>query len=257
MFCVDSRANRPHALLQSRPLLQLGMTPNTYSRTWFELFLETQTHTDVEVAFLTRNLPNPPYNRVLDLCCGSGRHANRLAREGYEVTGVDVDAAALRRARSEATGNATYVQADMRDLSELETDFDAVLSLWQSFGYFNEATNRAVLRQISHRLRPQGRFILDIYNRAHAEKSQGATIFERRGQRVQAENRIAENRLTARLRYEDGGEDVFEWQLYHPDEITALAASVGLHCQTVCTWFDETLSPSAEAPRMQLVFQKG
>lgn len=233
------------------------MTPNSYSRTWFELFLETQTNTDVETAFLTSNLPTPPYNRVLDLCCGQGRHANRLARAGYEVVGIDLDAAALERARNEATDKTTYLQADMRDLSGLETDFDAVLSLWQSFGYFDEATNRAVLEQISHRLRPRGRFILDIYNRAYFEENQGRNVFERRGQRVRAENWMTGNRLTARLEYEDGQEDVFEWQLYYPDEVVALAASLNLHRQTACTWFDEALPPSAEAPRMQFVLERG
>ena len=233
------------------------MALNSYSRTWFELFLETQTHTDVETAFIVRNLPRPPYNRVLDLCCGQGRHANRLEQKGYKVTGVDLDAAALERARNQATAGTTYLQADMRDLSKLAADFDAVLLLWQSFGYFDEATNRAVLEQVSQRLRPQGRFILDTYNRDHFETHQGTQTFERREQRVQAQNQVTGNRLAVRLEYESGETDLFEWQLYSQDEIVALAASVNLHCQTACTWFDETQLPNKEVPRMQLVFEKG
>ena len=62
---------------------------NPYSARWFRVFLDTVSaaQTRVEVAFLSRQLPRPGYARVLDLFCGSGRHALPLAEQGYEVTG--------------------------------------------------------------------------------------------------------------------------------------------------------------------------
>jgi 2-polyprenyl-3-methyl-5-hydroxy-6-metoxy-1,4-benzoquinol methylase len=60
---------------------------NSYSPTWFELFLETQPYTAEEVAFVARNLPDPSHHRILDVCCGPGRHARPLAEQGYEVDG--------------------------------------------------------------------------------------------------------------------------------------------------------------------------
>ncbi|HKG95752.1 MAG TPA: methyltransferase domain-containing protein [Gemmatimonadaceae bacterium] len=54
------------------------------------------------MAFLERALPRAAISRVLDLCCGPGRHALPLAERGYDVTGVDRDAAALGAARRAA-----------------------------------------------------------------------------------------------------------------------------------------------------------
>jgi hypothetical protein len=55
---------------------------------------------------------------------------------------------------------------------------------------------------------------------------------------------------------DSGVEDVFSWQLFTPEELTKLAGSVGLLPFLACTDFDETISPSAEHARMQLVFER-
>ncbi len=57
---------------------------NTYSPTWFELFMQPiqPVQTEAEAAFLMRHLPLPAYRSVLDLCCGWGRHAQVLAWHG-------------------------------------------------------------------------------------------------------------------------------------------------------------------------------
>ena len=229
---------------------------NTYSKRWFELFSDTQTFTELETAFLARNLPNPPFERVLDLPCGRGRHANALAKWGYEVVGADVDEEALAVAGRGAQGAVTYVRADMRHLEHLDTDFDAVLSLWQSFGYFDDATNRDVLEGMSARLRPGGRLVLDLYHREFFEAHEGVQELERLGTRVRATNTMKGRRLTAHLEYEGGGSDTFDWRLYTPDETTALAALCGLRLLRACTWFDEAKPPSPDAPRVQFMFEK-
>ena len=229
---------------------------NTYSRTWFDLFLETQQFTGLETAFIIRNLPNPPFHKVLDLPCGRGRHANALAKRGYEVVGVDIDGAALVVAEREAAGAVEYIEMDMRHIESLDADFDAVLSLWQSFGYFDEATNRDVLKGMSERLRLGGRLILDIYHREFFETREGTEVLERLGTKVRATNTMKGNRLTAHLDYESGGSDTFDWQLYTPGETVALAAACGLRLLLACTWFDETKPPSPEVPRVQYVFEK-
>ncbi|MCI0438732.1 MAG: methyltransferase domain-containing protein [Chloroflexi bacterium] len=232
---------------------------NTYSTTWFETFLEpiSRTQTEAEVAFVARNLPNPPFRMLLDLCCGEGRHSELLAEAGYEVTGVDFSDYALGKAKASSDGRASYLKMDMRELEKLPGSFDAVISLWQSFGYFDEAQNADVLRQITAKLKPLGRLILDIYHRAFFEQRQGVMSYEREGRQVTSASSMGGNRLTVRLEYGPGEEiDIFDWQLYTPDEITALAETLGLMRLVACTGFDDATPPSPESPRMQLVFQK-
>jgi SAM-dependent methyltransferase len=106
-------------------------------------------------------------DRVLDLACGHGRIANRLAARGAEVTGVDLTEAFLERARADATGRGVsveYLQGDMRALGQLDrrAEFDAVLSWFTSFGYFEDEQNRGVLAAVRESLRPGGRLLLEL-----------------------------------------------------------------------------------------------
>ncbi|MEM7116720.1 MAG: class I SAM-dependent methyltransferase [Chloroflexota bacterium] len=230
---------------------------NAYSRTWFELFLETRPFAQSETAFVIRYLSNPPYQRILDVCCGQGRHTNLLAKEGYHMVGVDIDEQALTIARRGANQNVRYIQQDMRRLDQLDESYDAVLCLWQSFGYFDETTNAAILAQMSQMLNPNGRLILDIYNRAFWENNQGRSFFERKGITIAANNRMVGNRLTCELVYgADKGGETFDWQLYTLSEITDLAANKGLKLLLHCVEGDESRGANPNNAQMQLVFEK-
>ena len=108
-----------------------------------------------------------PGMSVLDVPCGHGRIANRLAARGCRVVGVDDNRAFLDRARAEAerTGVAVdYVEGDMRDLRFVGR-FDRVLNWFTSFGYFDDRTNRRVLEGFAAALRPGGRLLLEQVNR--------------------------------------------------------------------------------------------
>jgi SAM-dependent methyltransferase len=232
--------------------------PNTYSATWFELFMRPiqPVQTGAESTFVTRHLPLPSYRSVLDLCCGWGRHAQELAQMGYHVTGLDRDPAVIAEA-SRRTAGVSYRVHDMRALDTLPESYDAIINLWQSFGYFDEETNADVLRQMARKLTAHGRVILDIYHRAFFEQHQGTQVFERDGVHVTERKRMTGSRLTVDLVYGDGhGTDTFEWQLYTPDAIVALADQCGLACLVACSRFDEERPPSSEYPRMQFVLER-
>ena len=105
---------------------------------------------------------------VLDLGCGPGTHAVPLALRGARVTGVDLSAALLDRARAaaaEAGADARFVRADMREFVEPDT-FDLVTSMFTSFGLFaDEDENRQVLRNAHRSLVPGGRLLVDLYGK--------------------------------------------------------------------------------------------
>jgi SAM-dependent methyltransferase len=103
---------------------------------------------------------------VLDLACGHGDLANRLAARGCQMTGLDSSAVFLDRARADAAAagvSVEYVAGDMRQLPWTGR-FDRVVNWGTAFGYFDDATNHAVLGQIAGVLRPGGRLAIDLDN---------------------------------------------------------------------------------------------
>lgn len=229
---------------------------NDYSSVWFDTFLApiSPEQTAREIDFLARSLLQPTYTTVLDLCCGMGRHARGLSERGYRVTGMDTNEYALAQARRNDPLT-RYVQGDMRALDQLQENFDAVLILWQSFGNFDAAANEKILEQISQILKPQGRFVLDIYNRQFFETRAGERRIETQGRVVVENKTVEQNRLRVELDY-GATRDVFEWQLFYPDEIAALGARFGLNEILRCTNFDPRQLPMADLPRMQFVLEK-
>jgi SAM-dependent methyltransferase len=99
---------------------------------------------------------------VLDAPCGHGRISNRLARRGMHVVGVDASALFLEVAR-EAETEADYRLGDLRQLP-VDGPFDAVISWFTSFGYFDDDRNRQVLAEYRRVLRPGGRLLLETQN---------------------------------------------------------------------------------------------
>jgi SAM-dependent methyltransferase len=110
-----------------------------------------------------------PGDRVLDLACGSGDHARRLARRGLDVLGVDVAPSLIahcrERAAEEGLTTVRFEQGDMRELA-YEGEFEAVLLLSGSFGFFDEPANEDVLARIARALTPGGRVLIDVFDLA-------------------------------------------------------------------------------------------
>jgi SAM-dependent methyltransferase len=110
--------------------------------------------------------------QILDLACGFGRIANRLARRGHQVVGVEYQEGFLSIARQEAAsmrlagrgGSVVYRQGDMRQLDESDA-YDRVIMVFNSFGYFPDEENLQVLRNVARALRPGGLVGFDVANR--------------------------------------------------------------------------------------------
>lgn len=133
----------------------------------FEAIL-TPERTAQEVAGVLTMLDLQPGSRILDLCCGQGRHAVHLTQVGHRVTGLDRSAYLLAQAKSASAAAGVeihWVRGDMRYLPWRE-QFDTCLSLFSAFGYFeDDAENEQVLHQVQRSLKPGGVFLLDVSNR--------------------------------------------------------------------------------------------
>jgi SAM-dependent methyltransferase len=130
---------------------------------FYELRL-TDEVSDRQAELLWRLLGLQPGATVLDLACGHGRIANRLAARGARVTGLDADRFFLDRAREDAAARGVeveYVEGDVRRVP-WESRFDAVLLWFTSFGYFDDEGNEAVLRGLRRVLHGGGRAVVDL-----------------------------------------------------------------------------------------------
>ena len=122
---------------------------------------------DADVDLIWRLLAPEPGAGVLDLGCGHGRIANRLAQRGVRVTGLDASELFLERAREAAAKDGVeveYVRGDMRALPWPDAKFDHVISWFTSFGYFTDDENRGVLAEIHRVLRPGGSLLIENNN---------------------------------------------------------------------------------------------
>jgi SAM-dependent methyltransferase len=169
---------------------------------------------------------------------------------------MDASANAVATARR-AGSVASFVVGDMRDVASLPGTFDAIINLWQSFGYYDAATNADILRQAYDKLNPDGRLILDVYHREFFAAQQGTRRFERGGRTITETKQMTGGRLRVTLDYgSPSAPDVFEWQLYAPDELCALAESLAFRALVRCAWYDESRPATSAQARMQLVMQK-
>jgi 2-polyprenyl-3-methyl-5-hydroxy-6-metoxy-1,4-benzoquinol methylase len=216
---------------------------------WYQTFFDenwltisSQTHppekSAAEVEFLVEELGLQAGQTVLDLPCGHGRHSVELARRGLRVVGVDLNEEPLERAywaAREAGVKVDLRRIDMREIAFRE-EFDAVLNLWTSFGYFeSESEDRLVLERAYRALRPGGAFVLETVNlyavlrrfepRSWHELGDGRMLLEER----------AFDPWTGRMRsgwvlIEPAGERIemaFETRVYTLVELVRMLTSVG------------------------------
>lgn len=105
--------------------------------------------------------------RLLDLGCGTGAHALRLAKRGHVVVGVDRSTEMLAQARTKLTGSESTVEfreADIRKF-DLGQRFDAVLMMFTVLGYqLTEADLMAALSNVRRHLKPGGLFVFDVWH---------------------------------------------------------------------------------------------
>jgi len=150
------------------------------SKEWFYDFFERDYFVDnsedqnrseelstMQVDFLTDVLEANQEQRILDLCCGNGRHALILARKGYNVIGFDLCEKALKLARHKAQMDKLCINLVMGDMRYLpfKNEFHIVYNYFNSFGYFeNDLEDMKVLKGIVEVLKSGGKFLIERSN---------------------------------------------------------------------------------------------
>ncbi|MFZ2062862.1 MAG: class I SAM-dependent methyltransferase [Candidatus Binatus sp.] len=131
----------------------------------------TEERAEKESAFVARTLGLKPGASVLDLCCGQGRHSVQLAKRGFKVTGLDLNAEYLDLASKAAEAAKVTIETVAGDMREIpfENKFDAIVNMYSSFGYLeSEAEDLKVLESAVKALKAGGQLLLDMLNREWA-----------------------------------------------------------------------------------------
>ena len=204
-----------------------------------------------------------PPMRVLDLACGFGRIANRLAIRGFQVTGVEYLSGFLEIARADALhmdARVEYVQADMRRI-DYRARFDRAILMFNSFGYFTEDENLRLMQKISLALKPGGKVGFDIANRdgvlnnfhSHYVTEKEGNLLVNRFSFDLWNGRLLNDRIVIR----DGVQTnrPFSIRLYSLTEIRSLLARAGLLLEEAYSEWDG-MPLEMDSPAMVIIAGK-
>ena len=131
-----------------------------------------QWHDSLTWDYLKPYLPRDANAELLDLGCGTGKWAAKLLKSGYRVTCVDVSRRMLDQARNKleplaGAGRATFVQADLLDLSDLPTGrFALAVAMGDPIGC--TASPPKAMKQIRRVLSEDGVLVATFDNRLAA-----------------------------------------------------------------------------------------
>ncbi|HAA01732.1 MAG TPA: SAM-dependent methyltransferase [Flavobacteriales bacterium] len=202
-------------------------------------------------AFLHRlvgHLKLQPGMRIFDLPCGRGRHSVFLEKEGYNVTGADLSSNSIAFAKQFETSELHFRVHNMLEPFP-EKDFDAVMNLFTSLGYFDRPEeDQKALQHMADALKSDGFLIVDFLNPLQVEKNLipeetrkiDGIIFE-------LNKKIDNKNVIKTVRFRNENKD-FEYSekvhLYSRDELCSMVNATGL--QIINTFGDYHLGPHTE-----------
>ncbi len=167
-------SKRRGRLLGPVPDLEEHVRPDWWQSIFNSLYLKTdgdvvdnENITRQEVDLFSQILKLSPEDKILDLCCGQGRHSLELTRRGFKyIEGLDRSHYLVQKAKLSAKKkglNVRFREGDARKLPYPPDTFDVIMILGNSFGYFKTIQDDLrVLKEIFKILKPWGRLIADV-----------------------------------------------------------------------------------------------
>lgn len=232
-------------------------------KTTFGILPKAKTKKDID--FIEKTLKLRKGDKILDLFAGLGRHSIELAKRGYLPTAIEYQKRYIKIAEEKAKNakvKVKFIEGDVRKVN-FGKSYDAVIIMYNSFGYFNDRDEFRLLKKIASALKMRGHFLLEILNRdwilANFTPRSEQVI---KGIRIKEERSFdsSQNRIKSKLTYLRGNkilaQKIMSWRLYSYPEIRGLLEKVGL--KVVGTYSDFSREPVTSKVRlMQIVCIKG
>ena len=243
--------------------LEEHVHPNWWRGIFNSLYLKTdadvvddQVITRQEVNLFLDILKPATEDRILDLCCGQGRHSLELARRGFRnIEGLDRSHYLVERARAAAEREGLGVrfrEGDARKLAYATDSFDVVMILGNSFGYFESLQDDLrVLKEVARVLKPWGKILIDVADgnrlRKHFQPRSWEWMDNKHFVCRERELSVDGQRLISReviTHVEKGviGDQFYAERLYTQDSIARLMKEAGFNDFA----FHGTISPNSQ-----------
>jgi SAM-dependent methyltransferase len=211
--------------------------------------------TGEDAAAVIRLLDLAPGAQVLDAGCGFGRFTAALQEQGCETVGVDISPAAIAEAERRCPGP-TYLVADLTSpLPEGVGPFDALLSMYSSYGYGATVEEDEAMLSAFHRaLKPGGRLLMQLSDlersRFRLRTDEGVVVRETNGVTETLDVDFSTGML--HVRYELDGDVVdSRIRMYEAGDLERMVLDAGFH--NVERHGDLTRSPKRPEDRLVLL----
>jgi len=143
----------------SKGMLEAHLNPNWDAATRKPEFL------DNSVKWISKIAPPSHYKFLLDLGCGLGLYAERFSNAGYNVTGVDFSKRSIAYAKEQTLLNKSNIDYHYQNYLEIDyiEQFDVITLIYCDYPALSITDRLILLRKIYQALRPNGKFIFDVF----------------------------------------------------------------------------------------------
>ena len=186
--------------MELHKIVELTQKPEVYSQgtalMWTDKYiserlLEVHLNPDIELASRRASTIDGTVNwildkvsgeglEILDLGCGPGLYAEKLAEKGHRITGVDISANSIHHAQESATRKKLDINYRQQNYLELEDEncYDLVMMIFTDFGVLMPQDRKKLLVNVRRALKPGGIFMFDVLNEKFSVQEAGSRSWE-------------------------------------------------------------------------------